>query len=169
MSAGVVVLNADYSFLNIIDWKKAICLLEKGKVEVIKYSDKFINSVNGCIKLPVVLRLIKFIRILFKSKVPFSKKNVMARDGFTCAYCGRTDAKLTVDHIKPKSSGGKSTFENCVSACRECNLKKGNKTCSEAKMFPKLKAYAPTINEFLLMRVSSLGIKDFMQDIFDNL
>lgn len=169
MNTGVIVLNADYAFLNIIDWKKAICLIEKGKVEVVKYSDRIINSINSVIKVPAVLRLIKLIRILYKSKVPFSKKNIFVRDNFTCAYCGRKDVKLTIDHIKPKALGGKSTFENCVSACRECNLKKGSKTCNEARMFPRIKAYAPTINEFLMMKVASLGMKDFMQDIFNDL
>jgi len=169
MLTRVVVLNADYSFLNIIDWKKALCLVEKGKVEVVKYSDTIINSVRGTVKIPVILRLIKFIRTLFKSRVPFSKKNVLVRDGFTCTYCGETNVKLTIDHILPKALGGKSTFENCVAACRSCNNKKGSKTCRESKMFPQKRAYAPTISEFLRMRVESLGLKSFIEDMFDDM
>lgn len=165
MITRVIVLNADYTFLNIVDWKRAIRLLEKGKASVVKYSEYVIHSIRGAVKVPAVLRLIKFIRTLFKSRVPFSKKNVMVRDGFRCAYCGIEGVRFTIDHIVPKSKGGKSTFENCVAACRECNNKKGDRSCSEAKMYPRVRAYAPTISEFLRMRVKSLGLTKLIDDV----
>ena len=167
MVRDVVLLNSDYSFLNTISWKKAMCLMSKGKTEVVKYSDKVIKGVGGIlIKIPYVMRLIKFIRTLYKSKVPFSKKNVMIRDGFACSYCGADNVRLTIDHITPKSKGGKSTFENTTASCRPCNNKKGNYTCGESKMWPKTKLYAPTINEFLIMRMKKFGIDKIIKDCF---
>jgi len=163
----VVLLNSDYSFLNTISWKKAMCLMAKGKTEVVKYSDRVIKGVGGLlIKVPYVMRLIKFIRTLYKSKVPFSKKNVMIRDGMACVYCGAENIRLTIDHILPKSKGGKSTFENTAAACKPCNHKKGNLTCGQAKMWPKCKLYAPTINEFLILRMKKFGIDKIIRECF---
>jgi 5-methylcytosine-specific restriction endonuclease McrA len=164
----VVVLNANYTFLNIIDWKKCMCLLEKGKVQIVKYSDALINSIQGAVRIPAVIRLIKLVRTVYKARVPFSKKNVYIRDGFKCCYCGKTGIRLTIDHVVPKSKGGKSTFENCVAACFECNNQKGHKTCREAKMFPKSRMNQPTISEFMQMKIEVYGIGDFLKDLFTN-
>ena len=167
MVRNVVLLNADYSFLNTVCWKKAITLMTKGKTEVVKYSERVVRTAEGLImKIPAVMRLIKFIRTLYKTRVPFSKKNVMVRDGLACAYCGKDDVRLTIDHILPKAKGGKSTFENCVASCKPCNNKKGHKTCGEAKMWPKVSARQPTIHEFLLLRVKKLGIESIISECF---
>ncbi len=160
----VILLNSDYTFLNTLSWKRAMTLLVKGKVEVLKYGERVIN---GVLRIPAVLRLIKLIRTIYKTKVPFSKKNVMVRDGFACAYCGTSGRRLTIDHVVPKARGGISTFENCVTACKPCNNKKSDKLCREAKMFPKTKLIAPTISEFLRMRMETLGIKDVIKEIFE--
>lgn len=168
MARSIVLLNADYTFINTIDWKKAACLVAKRKIEVVKYSDKVIRGVGDTImRIPLVARLIKFIRTIYKSRVPFSKKNVMVRDGMVCAYCGRSDVRLTIDHIVPKVKGGKSTFENCVAACKPCNNRKGGRLCGEAKMYPRVKAYCPTISEFLRLRMQKLGIEDLIKDSFN--
>ena len=119
-----VLLNADYTFLNVVHWKRAVCLLAKGKVEVIKDSAKTIKSSGGAeFKIPAVMRLIKLIRTIYRSRVAFTKRNVLIRDRFQCAYCGTRKEKLSIDHIIPKSRGGSTTFENCVAACKTCNLR----------------------------------------------
>ncbi len=160
-----VLLNADYSFLNIVDWKRAMCLLVKSKVQVLKYSERIIRTAEGAIiKVPAVMRLIKLIRALYRNRVPFSKKNILIRDGFKCAYCGTDKFKLTIDHIIPKARGGKTTFENCVASCKACNNSKGSKTPKEADMYLKVKAYQPTISEFLRLKVRKLGINDILKD-----
>lgn len=161
-----VVLNADYTFLNVISTKRAMILLAKGKTEVLKYSKKVFNTISGVIKIPAVLRLVKLIRTIYKARVPFSKKNVMVRDKFVCTYCGATDRRLTIDHILPKSKGGKSTFENCVASCKQCNSKKGDLTCRESKMFPKTAAVQPTIMQFLNMKMESLGVDNILRDLY---
>jgi 5-methylcytosine-specific restriction endonuclease McrA len=165
--AQVILLNADYSFLNTVNWKKAFILIAKGKVEVVKYGERVIKNAAGAVlRIPAVMRLIKLIRTVYRTRVPFSKKNVMVRDKFTCVYCGEQNARFTIDHVTPKSKGGKSTFENCVTSCKSCNNKKGDSLCSEVKMFPKTKLVAPTINEFLQMKVKSLGVDKVLKELF---
>ena len=167
MEKTVVLLNADYSFLNVTTWRRAFALDAKGTADVVKYSEEVIRTAGGNIlKIPAVMKLIKFIRTVYKNKVPFSKKNIMVRDDFRCVYCGTKEGRFTIDHVLPKSLGGKSTFENCVCSCKDCNNKKGNMTCREAMMFPKTKLVAPTISEFLMMKVRSLGIDKLIADLF---
>ena len=162
-----VVLNADYTFLNTISTKKAMCLLAKEKIEVLTYSKKIFRTAMGMVmRVPAVIRLIKLIRTIYKARVPFSKKNVMVRDGFKCAYCSAKDVRLTIDHITPKALGGKSTFENCVASCKPCNSRKGHKLCSEARMYPKVRATQPTVNQFLQLKMKALGINKVIDDLF---
>jgi 5-methylcytosine-specific restriction endonuclease McrA len=163
--AQCVVLNADYSFLNVIDWKRAMCLLIKEKVKVLKYSSRTVQTGEGIsFKIPAVIKLIKFIRTVYRSRVPFSKRNVLIRDGFKCAYCMKESRLLTIDHLVPRSRGGRTEFENCVAACKACNHRKGNQTPSEAKMYPAVKAYQPTISEFLRRKVKLLGFGDVLRE-----
>jgi len=113
-------------------------------------------------KIPAILKLLKIVRIVYRSRVPFSKKNVMIRDECKCQYCG-SNRELTVDHIIPVSRGGKSSFENCVTACINCNSKKGNKLPSEAGMYLKKKAIAPTIAEFTRIKAFKTGVYDVLK------
>jgi 5-methylcytosine-specific restriction endonuclease McrA len=147
-----------------------MCLLAKQKVEVLRYSEKIVRTGEGLImKIPAVMKLIKLIRTIYRTKVPFSKKNLFVRDGYHCAYCGVKTERLTIDHIVPKSRGGETSFENCVAACKPCNNKKGKRTPNEAKMYLKVKTYQPTISEFLRLRVKTLGIQEVLKGlgIFD--
>jgi len=137
----------------------------KGKTEVLKYADKIIKCVDGSIiRIPLVMKLIKVIRMIYKNKVPFTKKNVFVRDGFKCQYCGSKD-QLTIDHIIPSSRGGKSNFENCVAACKPCNVRKNNRTPSEAKMYIKSTPHAPTISEFFRIKMKQLGLAEFLKEV----
>ena len=161
-----VLLNADYTFLNLVNWKRAVCLMAKGKVEVVKHSPRTIRSCSGAVlKVPAVMRLIKLIRTIYRTSVTFTKRNVLIRDRFKCAYCGTRREKLSIDHIIPKSRGGKMTFENCVAACKPCNLKKGGRTPNEAKMYLKARPYQPTISEFLRLKFENLGIHEVLQEL----
>ena len=167
MATTVILLNSDYSYLNSVHWQKAICLVVKGKVEVLKYTERVISNFDHSVimKVPAVIKLIKFIRTLFKTRVPWSKKNVLIRDKFTCAYCGVESNRLTIDHVIPRVKGGKSSFENCVAACKKCNNKKGSRLPSEAKMYPKAKLTQPTINEFIHLKLKTLGINKVLIDL----
>ncbi len=161
-----LLLNADYSFLNLVGWKRAMCLVAKNKVQVLQYADREIRCVEGMVrKVPAVMRLIKLIRAVYRSRVPFSKRNILVRDGFRCGYCRTSSGHLTVDHIVPKSRGGPSSFENCVASCRACNARKGSLTPREAGMRLHARPYQPTISEFLRMRLARLGVDDLFREI----
>jgi len=159
-----IVLNGDYTYLNTVSWQKAMKLMEKGKVTVVKYTDMVIKTVKKVIKIPAVLKLLKIIRTIYRTHVPFSKKNVMIRDEFECQYCG-TKSELTIDHVVPRSRGGKSSFENCVTACRKCNGKKGDKLPSESHFYPKKQPFCPTISEFTRIKSVKAGIFDLLREL----
>ena len=161
----VIVLNGDYTFLNTVGWQRAMCLVIKGKTEVLKYADRIIRCVDGSeMRVPLVMRLIKVIRLIYKNRVPFTKKNVFIRDGYKCQYCG-SNQELTIDHIIPASRGGKNTFENCVAACKPCNNKKNNRTPNEAHMYLQKSPNAPTISEFFRIKMKALGMDKYLKEL----
>jgi len=162
-----VVLNGDYTFLNIINWRKAVRLCCQGKTEVVKSSDRVLRGGDGSeiMKLPLVIRLIKLIRMVYRNRVPYSKKNVMIRDGHRCMYCGSRTKKLTIDHVIPVSKGGKTNFDNCVTACYPCNNYKGNKRASEADMYLIRQPHTPTISEFFMLKCKQLKIHEYLVEL----
>ncbi|MCG6892572.1 MAG: HNH endonuclease [Desulfobacteraceae bacterium] len=161
-----VLLNADYSFLNMVHWKRAMGLVSKGKVQVLSYSDRIVRGAEGMLyKMPAVMRLIKLIRTIYRNRVPFSKRNIFTRDGYRCGYCGSAGVALTIDHIIPKSRGGLSTFENCITSCTCCNARKGCRTPREAGMALTHRPYQPTISEFLRMKLRNSGVEQLLREI----
>ena len=105
-----------------------------GKAEPVLNDDrKVLHSVATVYPWPSIIRISKFIRVPYK-KVVLTRKNILRRDGFKCAYCGRSDIPLTVDHVIPRARGGDDTWENLVTACTICNNKKGDRTPEEARL-----------------------------------
>ncbi len=118
--------------MSVCNAKKAIILLYLGKAELVEASDgKVIRSVSISMPLPSIVRLGVFIHVPYK-KIILSRKNILRRDGHRCVYCGRSDISLTVDHIVPKARKGEDTWENLVTACVDCNNRKGDRTPDEA-------------------------------------
>ncbi|MBO6571186.1 MAG: HNH endonuclease [Balneola sp.] len=103
--------------------------------------EKKLRTPSDQFDFPSVIRLRRYIRLPYK-KVVLTRRNVMRRDSFRCQYCGQK-SKLTIDHIHPKSRGGKDTWENLTTACDKCNVKKGNRTPKEANMELLSKPYRP--------------------------
>lgn len=169
MVSNVIVLNSDYSFLNVVNWKQAIKLLVKGKAEALEFTTRMVRNAERTVKIviPKILRLVKMIRTLYKAKVPYSKRNVFIRDKFQCAYCHEKVRRPTLDHVIPKSRGGKSDWENTVTACRPCNNVKQDRTPREASMFMAYQPYQPTVMEFLQIRIKSLGVQDVLDEYFE--
>jgi 5-methylcytosine-specific restriction endonuclease McrA len=163
---GCVILNGDYSYLNTIKWEKAMKMEgKKGKAHVLKYSSKIVRTAENVMKrVPAVMKLLYVIRTIYRTKVPFSKKNIIMRDNFTCQYCGTTKS-LTIDHVTPSSKGGKTTFENCVTACMTCNGQKGDQLPSEAHMYLKRQPTSPTISEFTRLKAVKDGIFDLLKEL----
>lgn len=138
--------------------QKAFRLIEKGKVVVEKWSERVIRTVSKEFNVPMILRLKKFINVLYKRKIHWKSKNVFIRDDFTCQYCGKENLSgvdLTVDHVIPKCKGGKNTYENTVTACRSCNNYKGNKSLEQADMYfykKGFKPHHPNFMEFIMKK-----------------
>jgi 5-methylcytosine-specific restriction endonuclease McrA len=154
-----VVLNADYTYLNTVNWKRAIRLLVQEKAETLKEADRTVyNADRTCsIRVPLVLRLVNMVKTVYRNKIPWSKKNMFIRDNFKCQYCGSTE-NLTMDHVIPKSRGGKTNFLNCVTSCHYCNaVKKKNRTPEEAGMKLRKAPYNPTIMDFLIYKMKHTG------------
>ncbi|MBM63431.1 MAG: HNH endonuclease [Acidobacteria bacterium] len=132
-----LLLNATYEPLKVVDWRKAVTLWCQGKVEVIDVYEREVCSVSLALKLPSVIRLLRYITIKRNfNLVPFSRANIYARDDYTCQYCGSgfSPDKLTFDHMIPVRYGGRKDWENIVTACVRCNRRKGGRTPAEAGM-----------------------------------
>jgi 5-methylcytosine-specific restriction endonuclease McrA len=123
----VLVLSQSYEPLTITNWKKAFLLVYSEKAEAVDNYDAYLTSINKKYPLPSIIRLKGRPRFNPFKKVELNRKNVFKRDNGMCQYCGST-TDLTLDHVIPKSKGGKSTWDNLVTACMKCNNKKDNKT-----------------------------------------
>ncbi|MFP4009183.1 MAG: HNH endonuclease [Spirulinaceae cyanobacterium] len=126
----VLVLNASYEPLNLTSWRRAVILILKGKAEQLEYSEKLLYTQ---LPLPTVIRLRYYVRVPYK-EIPLTRRNILERDDHTCQYCAYRGDNLTLDHVVPRSRGGKESWDNLVAACVRCNVNKGNRTPEEAKM-----------------------------------
>ena len=161
-----VLINADYQVLGVISMKKAWKLITKGKVVVVKAAETFIHTVSKSFLVPIVLRLVKLVRMIYGRKIPFSKRSLQILYNFTCGYCGvHQKSGLTIDHIVPKSRGGKSDYSNTVPCCLRCNNIKDNRLPSEAGMTLKYKVVVPTIQEFLQLSIKNLGLDGYLREL----
>ncbi|HBY92834.1 MAG: HNH endonuclease [Ardenticatenaceae bacterium] len=132
----VLVLNASYEPLNIISVKRAIVLLLKEKAELLEAAEATLRSEHIALRVPLVIRLVNYVRIPGRLGIPLTRRTVMTRDHHTCQYCGAQPGKhaLTLDHVVPRARGGQTTWENIVLACAPCNQRKGNRLPGEASM-----------------------------------
>src|SRR5918999_5132129 len=130
----VLVLNASYEPLNVCSVRRAHVLVFKGKAEVIEDAGKPLRSAAAEFVWPHVIRLLQFVRVPKAVQRKISRLALFARDGWRCQYCGTESGKLTLDHVVPRSRGGDSVWENVVTSCAPCNLRKGNRTLDEVHM-----------------------------------
>lgn len=170
MSDQVVVLNADYTFLSVTSWKNAICLLIEGKAETLKETTRIVRNHNRTVEVtvPLYIRVVKYVRKIFKQKVPYSSRNVFVRDNQTCQYCGTYMEKTsdcTIDHVIPKAQGGKSRWDNCTTSCKPCNHRKADRTPSQAKMFLIKQPVRPTINEYILYFTKKYKVDELLRSL----
>ena len=144
----VLVLNSAYQPINITTLTRGFNLVFKGKAEVVEHlSKKPIITERKNYKRPTVIRLLRYISVPFR-KIHLSRQNIFRRDDHKCIYCG-TNSDLTIDHVIPKSKGGKNSWLNLVSCCSDCNLKKGNRTLEEANMTMSHEPFKPTYLYFV--------------------
>lgn len=161
----VLVLNYDYTPLNVTSLRRGFVLVDKGKAEVLKESEQPIITTIGNFVRPLVIRLLKYINFRKKREIKISRARIYQRDNYSCVYCG-TQRKLTIDHVIPKSRGGDNSWENMVTCCFDCNSKKGNKTPQEANMKMKTKPYTPSVFSELVAGNAAKIWEEFKSEIF---
>jgi len=130
------VLNATYEPLSIVSVRRAVVLLLKEKAEIVEAAEAVLRSEHITLPVPLVIRLVTYVPVPRRLGLPVTRRTVLARDRYTCQYCGSQPGKahLTVDHVVPRSRGGKTVWENVVIACGLCNRRKGDRTPEEAGM-----------------------------------
>lgn len=149
----VLVLNATYEPLNIVPVQRAIVLLLKEKAEIVEAAKHKVRAERLSIDWPLVIRLVTFVPIPRRLPLPLSRRTVLARDLYTCQYCGGQPSKheLTVDHVIPRSRGGTTIWENVVAACAPCNRRKGDRLPDEAGMILRSKPTRPQFVAIVLL------------------
>jgi 5-methylcytosine-specific restriction endonuclease McrA len=125
----VLVLNASYQPLNLVNVKRAVILVLKNKAEILEERGEYLHSERMTMPFPSVIRLVYYVSIPYRG-VSLSRRAVFIRDRHTCQYCG--ERAESIDHIMPRSRGGEHAWENVVAACRRCNTRKMNRLPSEA-------------------------------------
>lgn len=148
VSLKILVLNSTFEPLHFCSARRAILLVLTGRAEKIECDGYSVSSPSITFQLPSVIRVMNRVKGVNRKSVAFSKKNILRRDNYTCQYCGDRNHPLTVDHIVPKSRGGKTSWANVVVACKPCNLKKGSRTAYEAGMSMLKKPSRPRFNYF---------------------
>lgn len=149
MNKRVLILNADYSPMMLCSLQRAVILIFLGKSELIQdVKGQALHSVNQTFPMPAVIKLHRYVTIPYKT-VALTRLNVFKRDSFTCQYCGKKE-HLTLDHVVPRKNGGRSTWDNLITACSRCNANKGDYTPTEAGMKLNKMPYRPTYASFLL-------------------
>ena len=154
----VLVLNADYRPLSLhplstCSWQDAIKAWCQDKVDILESYEDEVHSPSLTISIPCVIVLKQFIPQ--KHTPPFTRRNLLIRDMYSCQYCGkeiplkpqRREDIGTMDHVYPKSKGGPRTWENIVLSCASCNIKKRDRTPEEAGMPLRHKPKAPTMRQ----------------------
>lgn len=151
----VLLLNASYEPLAIVSFQRAMTLIVQEKAEVVEAVGEPVRTPSRTFERPSVIRLAKQVRIPYKSKVPLSRKALMARDNHECQFVGCDRRGETIDHVQPRSKGGKHEWTNVIAACRKCNFKKADKILGNGpgQLNWKLKKrpHQPTGNLWLLV------------------
>lgn len=132
----VLVLNASYEPFQLISVRRAVVLLLQEKAEMVEAASAQLRARALSFAVPLVIRLVRYIRVPRKMRLPCSRRGVFARDREICQYCGTQPGRsqLTMDHVIPRSQGGLTTWDNVVTACRDCNHRKGGRTPEQANM-----------------------------------
>ena len=135
LQSPVLVLNATYEPVNICAARRAIILILNGVALAEEQNSGVIRSASLAMPVPSVIRLLEYRRIPHQARA-LSRKNILLRDRNMCQFCGQLlpSAELTLDHVIPRSQGGKSAWENLVACCHPCNNRKGDRTPERAGM-----------------------------------
>ncbi|MHC4637606.1 MAG: HNH endonuclease [Planctomycetota bacterium] len=190
LDCNVLVLNKHYMPIRIVGARRAFSFLFRDIAEVVSLeegsysnynfqswcevsqfkrsfeadSHDWVATVNFHIAVPRIIRLLFYDR-LPRGEVKFNRRNIFARDKNHCQYCGKKfpTSELSLDHVMPRSVGGKNTWENIVCACVTCNIKKGGHTPKQAHMTLITKPVKPKRNPLLHIHLKHQRYKSWKQ------
>jgi 5-methylcytosine-specific restriction endonuclease McrA len=133
MQDPVLVLNATFEPINVTAVRRAMVLMIKGVAQAEEINHTKVHSASRTLQVPSVIRLLAYRHIPQQTRA-LSRKNILLRDRNTCQFCARMlpASELTLDHVVPRSRGGRSSWENLVACCYKCNNSKGDRTPEEA-------------------------------------
>jgi 5-methylcytosine-specific restriction endonuclease McrA len=152
----VLVLNASYEPLNVCSVRRAHVLVFKGKAELIEELDRPLATSTRVYPWPHVIRLVHYVHVPRAAQRKISRRALFARDEWRCVYCGTAAGRLTLDHVVPRSRGGDSVWENVVTSCAPCNLRKGNRLPEEIAMVPSRPPRPPAPVLFIRLAAPSI-------------
>jgi 5-methylcytosine-specific restriction endonuclease McrA len=130
-----LLLDRSYRPVRAVGWRRAVVLGLSGRVDVLELYAREIRTPSRTVPLPAVVRVPSWSHKAPQA-VALTRRNVLLRDSHMCHYCGLTGSgrELTLDHVVPRSRGGRTAWENVVTACGPCNRDKGDRTPDEAGM-----------------------------------
>tara|TARA_B110000438_G_scaffold292657_1_gene331321 strand:+ start:816 stop:1322 length:507 start_codon:yes stop_codon:yes gene_type:complete len=145
---GVLVLNQDFTPLALCHVNRAFLLIFNAKAELVSESkSRVLRSISQSYAYPSVIKLNRYVNLPYRSVI-LNRHNIFKRDQNKCQYCGQIQ-DLTLDHLIPRSRGGKSIWTNLVTACLSCNAKKGDKLISETDLILYKNPIKPSFIMFL--------------------
>ncbi|HEV2372881.1 MAG TPA: HNH endonuclease [Streptosporangiaceae bacterium] len=147
----VLLLNVTYEPLTTVNLRRAVCLVLGDKAEIVHHDTggSVLHSATLSLDMPSVIRLRRYIRVPYRSRVPLTRGALMRRDNYLCAYCGRRAE--TIDHVIPRSRGGAHAWENCVASCMHCNHSKSDRLVEELGWTMRCAPVAPRGPHWRLM------------------
>lgn len=165
MRTPVLLINASYEPIRILVAKRALTMVVKGVAEIELGHDVYVRP---GLRMPSVIRLRRYVHVPIRTKI-LSRKNIYLRDGYRCLYCGERfqAGELSWDHVIPRSKGGSSDWDNLVTACKQCNHRKADRTPEEAGM-PLLRRPLPRTlhtSRFVLRSLGS-GVPEWNRYMF---
>ena len=158
-----LVLDQGYLPVNVVSWQRAMSYIARDRAAVLEEYDALVHA---GVQMPAVVRLSRPVA-RHAQRVKFSRANVLARDRWRCQYCGQRfrGDELTYEHVVPRSQGGRTTWENIVMACVDCNRRKGSRTPAQAEMKllrpPARPSWVPRYNPRLQPREVPVEWRDY--------
>lgn len=153
----VVVLNASFEPLGLVPLPRAVAFLARERATIVDaIPGRVIRSATAEFPFPRVVQLREMVRVPYRwGTVAWSRRGVLVRDDHECAFCGKR--ALTVDHILPRSRGGRDEWLNTVAACARCNGQKADRTPEEAGMPLRFRPRLVTSRDTLVLAIASTG------------
>lgn len=149
-----LLLNASFEPLCVVPVRRAVVLVLKAKAEIVTRNGAEMHAERITVPVPSVIRLTRYVRVPFRSRVPLSRRAVFARDGHRCQYCSRPAENI--DHVMPRSRGGEHSWENVVASCRACNARKEDRLLSETELTLRRQPDAPHAHLWVVATAGSI-------------